>query len=202
MRKLDKRWIKAKALHEEGWTQKEIAKEFGVASATIKTWLWKLDCYEGAWERSKDPKSMWHLRLSTRTKTYLSNRGYLKPSPLEFLVTTNTAKEFIEETGINMNRWCEIRDELLRVEFDATAFWMMGLEERYVVPMKTYEVVCEGVVQRMVLIEAANAADAAKAARQEFCALTGAEKEGIAILDIYSEPVTLKEIKNVQEDME
>ena len=202
MRKLDKRWIKAKALHEEGWTQKEIAKEFGVASATIKTWLWKLDCYEGAWERSKDPKSMWHLRLSTRTKTYLSNRGYLKPSPLEFLVTTNTAKEFIEETGINMNRWCEIRDELLRVEFDATAFWMMGLEERYVVPMKTYEVVCEGVVQRMVLVEAANAADAAKAARQEFCALTGAEKEGIAILDIYSEPVTLKEIKDVQEDME
>jgi len=104
-----------------------------------------------------------------------------------------------------MNRWCEIRDELLRVEFDATAFWMMGLEERYVVPMKTYEVVCEGVVQRMVLVEAANAADAAKAARQEFCALTGAEKEGIAILDIYSEPaglVELKEIKDVQETME
>ena len=199
MRKLDKRWIKAKALHEEGWTQKEIAKEFGVASATIKTWLWKLDCYEGAWERSKDPKSMWHLRLSTRTKTYLSNRGYLKPSPLEFLVTTNTAKEFIEETGINMNRWCEIRDELLRVEFDATAFWMMGLEERYVVPMKTYEVVCEGVVQRMVLVEAANAAEAAVAARQEFCALTGAEKEGIAILDIYSEPVELKEVKDEDE---
>jgi hypothetical protein len=53
-----------------------------------------------------------------------------------------------------------------------------------------------------VLVEALNAADAAKAARQEFSALTGAEKEGIAILDIYSEPVTLKEIKNVQEDME
>ena len=68
--------------------------------------------------------------------------------------------------------------------------------------MKTYEVVCEGVVQRLVLVEALNAADAAKAARQEFSALTGAVKEGIAILDIYSEPVTLKEIKNVQEDME
>ncbi len=61
--------------------------------------------------------------------------------------------------------------------------------------MKTYEVVCEGVVQRLVLVEATNAADAAKAARQEFCALTGAEKEGIAILDIYSEPVELKEVE-------
>ena len=68
--------------------------------------------------------------------------------------------------------------------------------------MKTYEVVCEGVVQRMVLIEAANAAEASKLAREEFCALTGAEKEGIAIVDIYSEPVTLKEITNVDEDLE
>ena len=68
--------------------------------------------------------------------------------------------------------------------------------------MKTYEVICEGVVQRLVLVEATNAADAAVAARQEFCALTGAEKEEIAILDIYSEPVTLKEIEDVQEDME
>ncbi len=62
--------------------------------------------------------------------------------------------------------------------------------------MKTYEVVCEGVVQRLVLVEALNAADAAKAAREEFSALTGADKEGVAILDIYSEPVDLKEIKN------
>ena len=68
--------------------------------------------------------------------------------------------------------------------------------------MKTYEVICEGVVQRLVLVEATNAAEAAQAARQEFCALTGAEREGIAILDIYSEPVELKEIKGVQEDME
>ncbi len=63
--------------------------------------------------------------------------------------------------------------------------------------MKTYEVVCEGVVQRLVLVEATNAVDAAQAAREEFCALTGAEKEGIAILDIYSEPVKLKEINDV-----
>ena len=68
--------------------------------------------------------------------------------------------------------------------------------------MKTYEVICEGVVQRLVLVEATNAAEAAVAARQEFSALTGAEKEGIAILDIYSEPVELKEVKDVQEDME
>ena len=65
--------------------------------------------------------------------------------------------------------------------------------------MKTYEVICEGVVQRLVLVEALNAADAAKAAREEFSALTGAEKEGIAILDIYSEPVKLKEVKDEDE---
>lgn len=60
--------------------------------------------------------------------------------------------------------------------------------------MKTYEVVCEGVVQRLVLVEATNAVDAAKAAREEFSALTGAEKEGVAVLDIYSEPVKPKEV--------
>ena len=60
--------------------------------------------------------------------------------------------------------------------------------------MKTYEVVCEGVVQRLVLVEAANAADAVRDARQEFSSLTGAEKGGIAILDVYSEPVNLKEV--------
>jgi len=60
--------------------------------------------------------------------------------------------------------------------------------------MKTYEVLCEGVVQRMVLVEAMDAADASKAARQEFSALTGAYEQGVAILDIYSEPVKLKEV--------
>lgn len=53
--------------------------------------------------------------------------------------------------------------------------------------MKTYEVVCEGVVQRMILVEAANAAEASKLARREFSALTGAQMEGVAVLDIYSE---------------
>ena len=61
--------------------------------------------------------------------------------------------------------------------------------------MKTYEVVCEGVVQRLILVEAVSPAHASKLARDEFCALTGAEKEGIAILDIYSEPVKLEEVK-------
>ena len=60
--------------------------------------------------------------------------------------------------------------------------------------MKTYEVVCEGVVQRLILVEASNATDAVREARQEFSSLTGAEKEGIAILDVYSEPVKLKEV--------
>jgi hypothetical protein len=63
--------------------------------------------------------------------------------------------------------------------------------------LKTYEVICEGVVQRLVLVEATNAVDAAQAAREEFSALTGADREGVAILDIYSEPVKLKEIKDV-----
>lgn len=60
--------------------------------------------------------------------------------------------------------------------------------------MKTYEVVCEGVVQRLILVEATNAVDAANAARKEFSALTGAEKDGVAIVDIYSEPVKFKEV--------
>jgi hypothetical protein len=60
--------------------------------------------------------------------------------------------------------------------------------------MKTYEVVCEGVVQRLVLVEAANSGEAAHLARKEFSALTGAEMEGVAVVDIYSEPVKFKEV--------
>ena len=60
--------------------------------------------------------------------------------------------------------------------------------------MKTYEVVCEGVVQRLVLVEAANSGEAAQLARKEFSALTGAEMEGVAVVDIYSEPVKFKEV--------
>jgi len=53
--------------------------------------------------------------------------------------------------------------------------------------MKTYEVVCEGVVQRMILVEAFSPAHASTLARREFSALTGAAMEGVAVLDIYSE---------------
>jgi len=60
--------------------------------------------------------------------------------------------------------------------------------------MKTYEVICEGVIQRLVLVEATNAAEAAQLARREFSALTGAEKDAVAVLDIYSEPVKFKEV--------
>lgn len=58
--------------------------------------------------------------------------------------------------------------------------------------MKTYEVVCEGVVQKLVLVEATNSAEAAQLARKEFASLVGAEK--VAVVDIYSEPVKFKEV--------
>lgn len=60
--------------------------------------------------------------------------------------------------------------------------------------MKTYEVVCEGVVSRLVLVEATNSVEAAQLAREEFSAFTGAEIEGVAVVDIYSEPVKFKEV--------
>ena len=60
--------------------------------------------------------------------------------------------------------------------------------------MKTYEVVCEGVVQRLILVEAENSGEAARMAQKEFAALTGADQDGVAILDIYSEPVKFKEV--------
>ena len=60
--------------------------------------------------------------------------------------------------------------------------------------MKTYEVICEGVVQRLVLVEATNSAEAAQLARQEFASLVGAEKDAVAVVDIYSEPVKFKEV--------
>ena len=60
--------------------------------------------------------------------------------------------------------------------------------------MKTYEVVCEGVVQRTVFIEAENSVVAAQEARREFASLVGADMAAVAIVDIYSEPVTFKEV--------
>ena len=60
--------------------------------------------------------------------------------------------------------------------------------------MKTYEVVCEGVVQRLILVEAENSGEAARMAQKEFAALPGTDQDGVAILDIYSEPVKFKEV--------
>ena len=61
--------------------------------------------------------------------------------------------------------------------------------------LKTYEVTCEGVIQRMVLVEAHNVVEASHLGRQEFAALIGTEVEGVGVVDIYTEPVTFKEIE-------
>ena len=53
--------------------------------------------------------------------------------------------------------------------------------------MKVYEVVCEGLVQRTITVEAANSAEASRAARQEFASLLGAHKDAVAVVDIYKE---------------
>ena len=50
--------------------------------------------------------------------------------------------------------------------------------------MKTYEVTCEGVVQRRVLVEANNSAEATKEARREFASLVGADIEGVAVIEV------------------
>ena len=53
--------------------------------------------------------------------------------------------------------------------------------------MKVYEVVCEGLVQRTITVEAANSAEASRAARQEFASLVGAYQDAVAIVDIYKQ---------------
>jgi hypothetical protein len=53
---------------------------------------------------------------------------------------------------------------------------------------KTYTVTCEGLIQRRVLVEAANSAEASMKAREEFCALVGADRMGVAIIDIEKTP--------------
>ena len=61
--------------------------------------------------------------------------------------------------------------------------------------LKTYEVTCEGVVQRMVLVKAHNVVEASHLGRKEFAALIGAEKKEVGVVDIYTEPVTFKEVE-------
>ena len=61
--------------------------------------------------------------------------------------------------------------------------------------LKTYEVTCEGLIQRMVVVEAHNVVEASHLGRKEFAALIGAEVEGVGVVDIYTEPVTFKEVE-------
>ena len=61
--------------------------------------------------------------------------------------------------------------------------------------LKTYEVTCEGLIQRMVVVEAHNVVEASHLGRQEFAALIGAEVKGVGVVDIYTEPVTFKEVE-------
>ena len=53
--------------------------------------------------------------------------------------------------------------------------------------MRTYEVTVEGLVSRLIIVEAENGAEAWHQAKAEFAALTGAERESVAVTDIYTE---------------
>jgi len=67
--------------------------------------------------------------------------------------------------------------------------------------VKTYEIVCEGMVSRTIMVEKASSLeDAIKEARREFSLLVGAREEDVEIADIYSEPVNLKEVSNEPEN--
>jgi len=67
--------------------------------------------------------------------------------------------------------------------------------------VKTYEIVCEGMVSRSITVEQASSLeDAIKEARREFSLLVGAREEDVEIADIYSEPVKLKEVSNEPEN--
>lgn len=67
--------------------------------------------------------------------------------------------------------------------------------------MKTYEITCEGMVSRTIMVEQTSSLeDAIKEARREFSLLVGAREEDVEIADIYSEPVKLKEVSNEPEN--
>lgn len=53
--------------------------------------------------------------------------------------------------------------------------------------MRTYEITVEGLVSRLIIVEAENGAEALQNAKAEFAALTGAERESVAVVDIYTE---------------
>ena len=66
--------------------------------------------------------------------------------------------------------------------------------------MKTYEIVCEGMVSRTIMVDANDLSEAVNQARKEFSLLVGAREEDVEIADIYSEPVKLKEVSNEPEN--
>ena len=58
--------------------------------------------------------------------------------------------------------------------------------------LKTYEVICEGVVSRIQIVEAENVVEASEKARWAFFKSTGAEYHGVAAVDIYKQPSELE----------
>ena len=65
--------------------------------------------------------------------------------------------------------------------------------------MRTYEVECEGLVSRRITIEAKNGVEAWHKAKAEFAALTGADRESVAVVDVYTE--VPKFVENQEEDV-
>ena len=66
--------------------------------------------------------------------------------------------------------------------------------------MKTYEIVCEGMVSRTIMVDANDLSEAVSQASKEFSLLVGAREEDVEVADIYSEPVKLKEVSNEPEN--
>lgn len=51
--------------------------------------------------------------------------------------------------------------------------------------MKTYEIVCEGMVSRTIMVDANDLNEAVSQARKEFSLLVGAREEDVEVADIY-----------------
>ena len=58
--------------------------------------------------------------------------------------------------------------------------------------IKTYEVICEGVVSATHIVEAENPAEASEIARRDFSKDTGANYHGLAVVDIFKQPSELE----------
>jgi len=51
--------------------------------------------------------------------------------------------------------------------------------------MKTYEITCEGMVSRTIMVDANDLSEAVSQARKEFSLLVGAREEDVEVADIY-----------------